>query len=164
MAANRRRDRCQRRAINSAKQHIRLTLINKWTRLRTPGLEWLKMDASRFAGVRSVGMERMWGVILIALAVAGALGYLAACIWLFRLYRSAPTGYQDQDGFHLGHERYGRGSPANDLRHRARAGRRHFGTAADPDAHDGSRKGKKTHAGDKPIPARRRSGAGGTAN
>lgn len=44
----------------------------------------------------------MWGVLVLVLTVVGACCYLAACIWLIRLYLAAPAGHQDSDGFHLG--------------------------------------------------------------
>lgn len=45
----------------------------------------------------------MWGV-LFASAAVGALGFIAASIWLVRLFLIAPIGYQSDDGFHLGDE------------------------------------------------------------
>lgn len=46
----------------------------------------------------------MWGVMLFASAVVGALGFVAVSVWLVRLFLIAPTGYQNDDGFHLGDE------------------------------------------------------------
>jgi hypothetical protein len=66
----------------------------------------------------------MWGVVVLVSAVVGTLCFLIACIWLVRLFLIAPTGYQDDTGFHLGDPSPGADSYPKGLRDRSRIARR----------------------------------------